>query len=123
MDAVIIPRHGAVGVTPVVEKVAAGAVNDVAVCQVSNLAQTLRWLRVRGFWSVGLAPAGVINLFDMDVARPVALVLGGEGGMRHLVESLCDVVVSIPMKAGVESLNASVAGALAMYELRRKAPA
>ena len=102
------------------EKAAAGAVNDVAVCRVSNLARALRWVRGQGFWRVGLAPAGGTSLFEIDVPRPVALVLGGEGALRPLTQSLCDIVVSIPMQPGVESLNASVAGAVAMYELRRK---
>jgi 23S rRNA (guanosine2251-2'-O)-methyltransferase len=118
--AVIIPRDGAVGVTPAVEKAAAGAVNDVAVCQVVNLRRTLETLRQNGFWSVGLVPRGGHNAFATDFPRRVVVVLGGEGGLRPLIAAGCDFRVSIPMADGIESLNASVAGAVMLFELRRR---
>jgi 23S rRNA (guanosine2251-2'-O)-methyltransferase len=120
MAAVILPRHGGAPITPVVEKAAAGAVNDVPLCQVANLHQTMRRLRESGFWSVGLVAHGGENLFEARLPSPVALVLGGEAGMRPLIERACDVRVTIPVTGAVDSLNASVAGAIAMYDLLRR---
>jgi len=120
MAALVIPKHGAASVTAAVEKVAAGAVNDVPICQVTNLHRTLLDLREAGYWSIALVPRGGADLFSLELpARPV-LVLGGEAGIRPLVASTCDFQASIPQKAGVESLNASVAGAVAMYEVARR---
>jgi 23S rRNA (guanosine2251-2'-O)-methyltransferase len=120
MAAVVIPRHRAVGVTGAVEKVAAGAVNDVPICQVANLHRTLVGLRDLGYWSVGLSPTGGTSLFDLDLPQRPALVLGGETGLSSLVEATCDLRATIPQRAGVESLNASVAGAIAMYDVCRR---
>lgn len=117
---VIIPRDGAVGVTPAAEKAAAGAVHDIAVCQVVNLRRTLDALAAQGFWTVGLIPHGGESLFDVDLPERLVVVLGGEGGIRPLVARSCDFRVSIPMTAGIESLNASVAGAIVLFELRRR---
>ena len=120
MAAVIVPKHGASPLTPTVEKVSAGAINDVGVCRVPNLSQTLRQLREQGFWSIGLVAHGGQNLFETDLPDRVVLVLGGETGLRPLVERGCDFRLSIPVEPRVESLNASVAGAIAMYELVRR---
>jgi 23S rRNA (guanosine2251-2'-O)-methyltransferase len=120
MDAVILPRNGAVGVTPSVEKASAGTALDVAVCRVTNLSRALRMLKDKNFWSVACVPRGGENLFKMTLPEPSVLVLGGEAGLRPLVERSCDLRASIPLQAGVESLNTSVAGAIAMYELRRR---
>lgn len=120
MAAVVVPRHGAVGVTAAVEKVAAGAVNDVPICQVANLHRCLLDLRSAGYWSVALTPEGGQNLFAMEVPQRPVLVLGGESGLRPLVEQTCDLRATIPVRGGVESLNASVAGAIAMYEIMRR---
>lgn len=120
MTAVAIPRHEAVGVTGAVEKVAAGAVNDVPICQVGNVHRTLLDLRQQGYWSIALAPVGGSSIFELELpARPV-LVLGGEAGLRPLVASTCDLRASIPQRSAVESLNASVAGAVAMYDVCRR---
>jgi 23S rRNA (guanosine2251-2'-O)-methyltransferase len=118
--AVIVPRHGAAGVTPAVEKVAAGAVNDVPVCQVVNVSRTLRQLRRAGFWVVGLAARTGVDVYTLVVPDRVAVVLGGERGLRPLVARGCDVLVSIPMGVAIESLNASVASAVVLYEFRRQ---
>jgi 23S rRNA (guanosine2251-2'-O)-methyltransferase len=120
MAAIVIPRHGAVGVTGAVEKVAAGAVNDVPICQVANLHRTLLTLRDLGYWSIGLTPNGAPSLFGIDLPARPALVLGGETGLRSLVEATCDLRASIPQRAAIESLNASVAGAIAMYDVCRR---
>ncbi len=120
MAAVVIPRHGAVGITAAVEKVAAGAVNDVAICQATNIRAALLALRAHGYWSIALSPRAERNLFTLDIPERPVLVLGGETGMRPLVERTCDIRATIPLRGAVESLNASVAGAVAMYEVARR---
>lgn len=118
--AVVIPRDRAAGVTGAVEKVAAGAVNDVPICQVANLHRTLLDLRQAGYWSIALTPAGGTSIFDLELPDRLILVLGGETGLHSLVEATCDLRASIPQRPGVESLNASVAGAVAMYDVARR---
>ena len=120
MAAVVLPRDGAVGVTPAAEKAAAGAVNDIPVCRVVNLSRLLRRLRERGIWTLALVPRGGENLLTVEIPRPIALVVGGEAGLRPLVERSCDLRASIPVYGPVESLNASVAGAIGMYEIVRR---
>lgn len=121
MGGVVIPKHGAAGITPVVEKASAGAVNDILLCQVVNVAQAIREAGAAGYWSLALAPGAEKSLFDLELPGPMVLVVGGESGLRPLVERVCDLRASIPMRGPVESLNASVAGALAMYEIMRRA--
>jgi len=118
--AVILPKDGTVGITPVVEAAAAGAASSLRVCRVTNLVRTIELLKRHGFWIVGLAAANATSLYDADFPEPIALVLGGESGLRRLVRDSCDMRVSIPMTGEVESLNASVAAAVALYELRRR---
>lgn len=120
MGAVVIPKHGGAGLTPSAEKVAAGAVNDIPICRVTNICRTLDELRDRGYWTIALVAREGENLFGMDIPERPALVLGGETGMRPLVRRSCDLAASIPQSAAVESLNVSVAGAIAMYELLRR---
>lgn len=120
MAAVVIPRHGAAAVTGAVEKVASGGVNDVPICQVANLHRTLLDLRDLGYWSIALVPVGGPSLFDLDLPERPVLVLGGESGMRSLVAETCDLRASIPQRPAVESLNASVAGGVAMYDVCRR---
>ena len=120
MAAVVIPRHGAAGVSPAVEKVAAGGVNDVAICQTTNIRSTLLALREHGYWSIALTPRAEQNLFALEIPTLPILVLGGETGIRPLVDRTCDLRASLPLRNSVESLNASVAGAVAMYEVARR---
>ncbi len=118
--AVILPKDGAVPITATVEAAAAGATAVQPVCRVTNVARTLATLKQAGYWSMGLAPAGSLELYDAELPRPLVVVVGGEAGMRPLVAKQCDFVVSIPMRGQVESLNASVAAAVALYELFRR---
>lgn len=120
MAAVIIPRDRAAGVSGAVEKVAAGAVNDVPICQVANLHRALLDLRDAGYWSIALAAGHATSIFDLDLPQRPVLVLGGETGLHALIETTCDLRASIPQRAAVESLNASVAGAVAMYDVSRR---
>lgn len=118
--AIVLPERGAVGVTAAVEKASAGAVNDIAICRVVNLARALESLAAAGYWCLALTPRDAPSLFDAEIPTPVALVLGGETGIRRLVLEKCDLVARIPQFGPVESLNASVAGAVAMYEVARR---
>jgi len=118
---VIIPRDRAVGVTAVVEKTSAGAVETVPVAQVANIAQTLEELKKEGFWIYGAEGKASGTLYDQDFRGNTALVIGGEGeGIRPLVRKKCDYLVSIPIKGGVNSLNASVAGGVMLFEIVRQ---
>lgn len=120
MAAVVVPRTGAAPISAAVEKVAAGAVNDVPICEIGNLHRCLLDLRDLGYWSIALSAAADQSLFSLDIPERPALVLGGETGLRPLVEQTCDFRAAIPLHGGVESLNASVAGAIAMYEVARR---
>ena len=121
VQAVILPRDRAATVDGVVRKVAAGAAEFVPVATVTNLARTLEQLKGRGIWVVGTDAAAPRTLFDADLKRPLALVLGAEGeGLRRLTRERCDFLVQIPMAGRVESLNVSVAAGIALFEARRQ---
>jgi 23S rRNA (guanosine2251-2'-O)-methyltransferase len=121
VDCVIIPKDRACGITAAAEKTSAGAVETVPVAMVTNVAQTLETLKKLGYWVYGLDGAAKQSVYQTDFSGNVVLVVGGEGeGIRPLVRKQCDVVVSIPQYGGVSSLNASVAGGIAMFEVARK---
>jgi 23S rRNA (guanosine2251-2'-O)-methyltransferase len=103
-------------------KVAAGALEHISIAVVSSIPEAIRRLSRMGLWTVGLDTGGDRGLWGLDLlAEPVAIVVGAEGrGLSRLARDRVDVVVSIPMAAGVESLNASVAASLALFELRRR---
>jgi len=120
-DGVFIPKDRACGITAAAEKTSAGAVETVPVAMVTNIAQTLEILKKRGYWVYGLDGAARQTVYQTDFSGNVALVIGGEGeGIRPLVRKQCDVVMSIPQYGGVSSLNASVAGGIALFEIARK---
>lgn len=119
--AVIVPRDRAVGLTPAVRKVAAGGAETVPLVPVVNLARTLRELKDRGIWLIGTADGADHGLYEADLTGPVALVMGSEGeGLRRLTRECCDQLVAIPMAGAVESLNVSVAAAVALFEAVRQ---
>ncbi len=119
---VILPKRRSASLSPLVEKAAAGAVAYVPVCQVENLARALAAIRETGYWLVGLAPDARQTLYDLDLSGKIALLLGGEEkGLRSLTRQKCDFLVTIPMLGKLESLNVSVAGAVALYEFVRRA--
>lgn len=121
VQAVIIPRDRAAGITAVVHKVASGAVQSVPVFAVTNLARTLRLLKAAGIWLYGASDAATQDLYATDLRGPLALVLGGEGrGLRRLTAALCDFHIAIPMAGVVESLNVSVAAGVLLFEARRQ---
>jgi 23S rRNA (guanosine2251-2'-O)-methyltransferase len=118
---IVLPRHRAVHVTPTVTKAAAGAVEHLRFAVVGGLPAALQRLSARGVWVVGLDADGPVGLWDLPAADgPIALVLGAEGhGLSRLVRQRCDEVVSIPLRGALGSLNVSVAGALACFEVAR----
>lgn len=117
---VIIPNRRAASVTAAVGKASAGAVEHMRVAQVVNVVQELERLKGLGLWSVGAHMTGDSSLFEADLSGPTVLVIGSEGkGLSRLVAERCDMLVSIPMFGRINSLNASVAGALLMYEVAR----
>ncbi len=118
----IVPRHRSAPLSAVAVKSSAGALQHVPVAAVTNLTRALERLRSSGLWCIGLAGEAADSLFDIELAdEPVCVVVGGEGtGLRRLVRETCDLVVHIPMAGRVESLNAAVAGALALFEVRRR---
>jgi len=121
MHAVIAPKDRAVGITPVVRKVASGAVEAIPFVKVTNLARVLQKLKDAGIWIVGADEQGDTTLFDSDLSGPIALVLGAEGkGLRRLTREHCDFIVNIPMMGTVESLNVSVAAGVLIYEAMRQ---
>jgi 23S rRNA (guanosine2251-2'-O)-methyltransferase len=121
VDAVIVPRDRAVGITPVVRKAAAGAAERVPLIRVTNLARTLKSLKDAGVWIVGLAGDAEKSLYEMQLTGPIAIAMGGEGdGLRRLSREHCDFLAKIPMRGAVESLNVSVATGVALFEARRQ---
>jgi 23S rRNA (guanosine2251-2'-O)-methyltransferase len=121
VQAVIVPRDRAAGITAVVRKVASGAAESVPVFTVTNLARSLRLLKEAGVWIYGASGDAQRSVYDADLRGPLALVLGGEGkGLRRLTRELCDFLVAIPMAGRVDSLNVSVAAGVLLYEARRQ---
>ena len=119
--ALVAPKDHAVGVNATVAKVASGAAETVPYFMVTNLARTLNELKERGIRVVGTSDAAPQSLFEADLSGPLALVLGAEGaGMRQLTGKTCDLLVRLPMKGAVESLNVSVAAGICLYEALRQ---
>lgn len=117
---VIIPKHRAVGLTAVVAKTSAGAVNYTPVAKVTNLKKTMEELKEQGVWFV-CADMGGEKMYDLNLTGPIGLVIGNEGeGVSRLVKETCDFVASIPMKGDIDSLNASVAAGVLAYEIVRQ---
>ncbi|WP_026478116.1 23S rRNA (guanosine(2251)-2'-O)-methyltransferase RlmB [Alkaliphilus transvaalensis] len=121
VDGIIIPKRRAVGLTAVVAKTSAGAIEYVPVAKVSNLAQTIDKLKKQGIWVTGADMSGEKEHYEMNLKGPIALVIGSEGeGMSRLIKEKCDFLVKLPMIGKITSLNASVAAAVLMYEVLRQ---
>ncbi|NMB00451.1 MAG: 23S rRNA (guanosine(2251)-2'-O)-methyltransferase RlmB [Firmicutes bacterium] len=119
-DGVVIPKRRAVGVTSTVMKSSAGAANHVPICRVGNLVSSIEQLKEAGYWIIGADMAGE-PCYTQDLTGPVALVIGNEGsGISRLVKEKCDFLSSIPMRGQINSLNASVAASLLMFEVVRQ---
>ncbi len=119
VDAIILPKDRGVKVTPTVMKVSAGALSNMDLCLVTNLTQTIQSLKEAGYWIVGTDLEGQ-DYRAIDYTGKIALVIGNEGtGMSRLVRESCDFIASIPMKGKINSLNASVAAGIMIYEVVR----
>jgi 23S rRNA (guanosine2251-2'-O)-methyltransferase len=118
----VVPRHRSAPLSAVAVKSSAGALEHLPVAEVPNLARALERLRDAGLWCLGLDGDAPASLFEVELAdEPVCVVVGSEGaGLRRLVREACDLLVAVPMAGRVDSLNASVAGALALFEVRRR---
>ncbi|MGE5391109.1 MAG: 23S rRNA (guanosine(2251)-2'-O)-methyltransferase RlmB [Deltaproteobacteria bacterium] len=118
---IIIPRHHAAEITPAVSRASAGAVEHMLVVKATNLVNVIKDLKSLGFWIVGADMEGQQEYFSCSIPTPAALVIGSEGkGIRRLVREHCDLLLRIPLYGKVNSLNASVAGALLIYEVIRQ---
>ena len=117
---VIIPKRNSVGLTATVAKTSAGAVEFTKVAKVSNLAQTIDKLKEQNIWVIGADMDGENDIYHQDFSGGIAIVIGSEGfGISRLIKEKCDFIVRIPMLGKITSLNASVAGALMIYETVR----
>ncbi len=116
VDGIIIPKNRSVDVNSTVMKTSTGALNHVKICQVTNLKNTMDYLKKKGFWIVGTDMDGT-DYTQVDYKGKMAIITGSEGfGMSRLVKDNCDFIASIPMYGEVNSLNASVATAIIIYE-------
>lgn len=121
VDAVIVPRNGSVGLTPVVRKVASGAAETIAFCPVANLSRTLAELKSLGIWFYGASDKASSGYTSVDYSGAIGLVVGAEGkGLRRLTQEACDGLISIPMAGTVSSLNVSVATGVCLFEVVRQ---
>ncbi|MDD6208354.1 MAG: 23S rRNA (guanosine(2251)-2'-O)-methyltransferase RlmB [Clostridiales bacterium] len=117
---VIIPKRRAAGLTGIVAKASAGAVNYVPIVKVTNISNTMEELKQHGIWFVCADMDGQM-MYDLNLKGPIGLVIGNEGeGVSRLVKEHCDFVASIPMKGDIDSLNASVAAGVLAYEIVRQ---
>lgn len=121
VDAVIVPKDKAAGLTPVVRKVACGAAESLPFFQVTNLARTLRDLQQAGVWLVGAAGEAESDIYQVDLKGSLGIVMGAEeSGLRRLTREHCDTLAKIPMVGTVESLNVSVATGICLFEALRQ---
>src|SRR6266852_8872101 len=119
--AVIAPKDRAAGISAAVSKVASGAAESVPYYMVTNLARTLDELKERDIWIVGADERAEKTIYESELPAAIAWVLGAEGeGMRRLTRERCDLLVRIPMRGSVESLNVSVASGVCLFESRRR---
>ncbi len=118
---VIIPKRRSVGLTATVAKASAGAVEYMKVAKVSNINNAIGELKEKGVWIFGTAAEGSVPMYRADLTGPAAIVIGNEGdGMSQLVRKNCDMLVHIPMKGQISSLNASAAASILLYEAVRQ---
>ena len=121
IDGVILPKDNCASLTPAVSRASAGALEHIRLSRVTNLVQTIKFCKDRGLWVIGLLKDAEQSIYAGDLTGSIAMVLGGEQkGIRPLVRKNCDFVFSIPQQGPVDSLNASAAGAVGMYEAWRQ---
>jgi len=118
VDGIIIPKNRSVGITSTVMKTSAGALESVKICEVTNLNDTLSYLKKEGYWVVGTDMENSVEYTDIDLTVPIVLIIGSEGrGMSKLLVKNSDFIARIPMYGSVNSLNASVAAGIMIYEV------
>ena len=118
---IVIPQHRAAEVNATVVKTSAGATEHLLIAQETNLTRTIEYLKEQKLWVVGLAGEGNTLYTQANLTGPLALVVGNEGkGMSRLVREHCDLLIRLPMYGHVNSLNAAVAGSIALYEALRQ---
>ena len=118
---IIIPKRRAASVNSTVNKVSAGAVEHMKIARVNNINDTIKYLKDNGIWIIGTDMEATKYYYEEDFNLPVGIVIGSEGfGMSRLVKENCDLLVKIPMKGKITSLNASVSAGIAMYEIVRQ---
>ncbi len=121
VSGIIIPKDRSVEVNPTVIKTSVGAIDNIPVSQVTNLSRTIEDLKKEGFWIVGTALEDSVDYRDIDYKGKIALVIGNEGkGISRIVKESCDFIAKIPMYGKVNSLNASVAAGIMIYEVVRQ---
>ena len=121
VTAVVVPKDKAAGITPTVRRASSGAADRVAFFAVTNLARSLKALKDKGVWLVGLEGEAEQDFYKLDLKGPLAIVMGSEGeGMRRLTAESCDFRARIPMRGNVESLNVSVATGVTLFEALRQ---
>ena len=121
VDGIVLPERRTSGLTDVVAKVSAGGLEHIKVAQVTNLARTIDLLKNKGFWVVGAEAEGEKTWDSFDYTGPVVLVFGSEGkGIRQLTRENCDIILHLPVRSGLGSLNVSAAAAVFMYEVVRQ---
>jgi len=120
IDGIIIPKDRSVEVNSTVMKTSAGALNHVSISQVTNLREAIKELKENGFWIIGTDMENSVDYKELDYSGKIAIVIGSEGkGMSDIIKKECDFIASIPMHGKVNSLNASVAAAIMIYEAIR----
>ena len=118
---IVIQKRNACQVTDTVEKVAAGATSFVKVSRVTNITETIKYLKEKGLWIYGLDMDGAENIYDTKFEGAIGIVVGNEGsGISRLVKENCDFMIKIPMTGNINSLNASVSTAISIYEVIRQ---
>lgn len=118
---VLLPEHRGAGITPAVSRSSAGAVEHLRIAQAPNLGRALDQLKGAGVWVAGLDVRGGVPIDEADLSGPLVIVVGSEGtGLGRLVREKCDLLVHLPMAGPTESLNAAVAGSIALYEAFRR---
>jgi len=121
VDAIILPKDRSVTITADVYKTSSGAVEDVKIVNEVNLVRCVELLKEKSFWVYGFEAEGTQNIYDADLKGNVCCVVGGEDtGIRRLLKENCDLVLKIPMKGKINSLNASVSSAIVIYEVLRQ---
>ena len=118
---VVISKDSSAPINSLVHRTSAGALNSLQIFHVTNLSRTIKQIKKRDIWVVGLDGSTQTSLFDINFTGSIAIVVGSEGkGIRPLIKKNCDQVVSIPMSGNVESLNVSVATAVTLFEIKRQ---